>query len=71
VVEEIDDLVAERHLSNSAVPESPSSPTENLSPFNRAGISKFDPSLLQGTRRRSSVVEKKVKIELGHLVEAA
>ena len=60
VVEEMDDPVTECRLPDSALLEPPS-PPEDPSPFNGAG---FNWSQLQGTPRRSSVAEKKARIEL-------
>jgi hypothetical protein len=63
VAEETYDHVAECPLSESVVPE-PSSPTENLSPFNETGMPRSDWSRRHGAPRRSSVAEKKARIEL-------
>lgn len=64
-VEDRYDVVAESHLSNPVTPE-PSSPMESLSPFNGAGKPRLDWSRRDVTPKRSSVTEKKSRIEVDH-----
>ena len=59
------DVVAESRLSDPVTPES-SSPTENLSPFNGAGKPRLDWSRRDVTPKRSSVTEKKPRMEPDH-----